>query len=362
MKLKFKYIALLPISVLYGLATAVRNWLFDHEILQSARFNIPIVSVGNLSVGGTGKTPHTELILSALQAKWKIAVLSRGYMRKTSGFYFADENTNSLIVGDEPYQIHRKFPEIAVAVHERRVSGVNRLLEIVPDLQLIVLDDAYQHRYIQPGLSILLTDYSNLYTRDLPLPGGSLREWKSGSKRADMVIVTKCPTNLNPIEMRVIETELKPENNQALFFSSYVYDGIKPVFPDSEPDNWTFGKIKQTNAGVLLVAGIASPVAIINQLQAYTDHITKVIFPDHHAFLLKDYNLIINRFESVNSDEKIILVTEKDAARMVSDVNFPESLKSKIFFLPIQVKILNNQESQFIQKIQNYVVENSRNS
>ncbi len=361
MKITFKNIALLPISVLYGLATAVRNWLFDQEILQSTRFDIPIISVGNLSVGGTGKTPHTELILSALQSKWKIAMLSRGYMRKTSGFCFADEKTNSQAIGDEPYQIYRKFPEISVAVHEKRVAGVNKLLEIVPDLQLIVLDDAFQHRYIQAGLSILLTDYSNLYTRDLPMPAGSLREWKSGSKRADIVIVTKCPTNLKPIEMRVIETELKPENNQTLFFSSYVYDEIKPVFPDSEPDNWTLKKIKQTNTGILLVAGIASPVAIIDQLKKYTDHITKVIFNDHHVFLSKDYNLIMNRFESVKSDDKIILVTEKDAARIVSDVNFPESLKSKTFSLPIQVKILNNQESQFIQKIQNYVVENSRN-
>ena len=356
-----KNIALYPVSFLYGIVTGVRNWLFDQGILRTTTFDIPIISVGNLSVGGTGKTPHTELILSILQDNWKTAMLSRGYKRVTFDFYFADENTNSKKIGDEPYQIHKKFPEISVAVHEKRVLGVKKLLEIVPKLQVVVLDDAFQHRYIHAGLSILLTDYSNLYCRDLVMPAGNLREWKSGSKRADIIVVTKCPAGLKPIEMRLIETELKPENNQSLFFSSYAYDEIMPVFPDSEPENWSFKTIKEAKAGVLLVAGIVSPEPIVEEIKKSSNKVSTLFFDDHHAFQSKDYSLIMSKFEAFKSGEKIILTTEKDAARMVSDKHFPEFLKSRTFVLPIRVEILNKQESLFIQKIKNYVVENSRN-
>jgi len=352
---------LYPISLIYGTVIMLRNWLFDQGILHSTSFDIPIISVGNLSVGGTGKTPHTEFILSCLKGEWKIAMLSRGYKRETSGFFFAEENTDSRKIGDEPYQIHSKFPDILVAVHEKRVAGVKKLLEIAPKLQIIVLDDALQHRYIQAGLSILLTDYSNLYSRDLALPAGNLREWKIGSKRADIIIVTKCPDEIKPIEMRLIETELKPENNQSLYFSSYVYNEIIPVFPDSEPENWTFKHIKETSAGVLLIAGIVKPEPIIEQIKKFTTEVTSIFFDDHHTFHTRDYNLIMSRFDAFKAGEKLIIVTEKDAARMVSDRNFPEILKSRTFALPIRVEILNKQESLFIQKIKNYVVENSRN-
>ena len=361
MKDIIKYIALYPLSILYGILTGIRNWLFDQGILKTTSFDIPIISVGNLAVGGTGKTPHTELIIRILQADWKIAMLSRGYKRETSDFYFADENSNSRKIGDEPYQIHKKFPEISVAVDEKRVLGVKKLLEIDPKLQVVILDDAFQHRYIYAGLSVLLTDFSNLYSNDFPLPAGNLREWRSGSRRADMIVVTKCPANLKPIEMRIIESNLKPENNQSLFFSSYVYDEIIPVFPDSEPENWTFKTIKEAKAGVLLVAGIVSPEPIIEQIKKYTTNVTSVFFDDHHFFQSKDYSQIMSKFEAFKSGEKIILTTEKDAARMISDKKFPEFLKSRTFALPIKVEILNKQEPLFIQKIKNYVVENSRN-
>ena len=336
--------------------------MFDQGFFRSSSFDIPIISVGNLAVGGTGKTPHTELIISILQKEWKLAMLSRGYKRETSDFYFADENSTSRKIGDEPYQIHKKFPDISVAVHEKRVAGVKKLLEIVPKLQLVVLDDAFQHRHIQSGLSVLLTDFSKLYSNDMPLPAGNLREWRSGSKRADIIVVTKCPANLKPIEMRIIESELKPENNQSLFFSSYVYDEIIPVFPDSEPENWTLKTIKEAEAGILLVAGIVSPEPIMEQIKKYTQKVSSVFFDDHHVFQSKDYNLIMSKFEAFKSGEKILLTTEKDAARMISDKKFPEFLKSRTFAIPIRVEILNKQESLFIQKIKNYVVENSRNS
>ena len=356
-----KHTLLLPFSLLYGIVIGIRNWLFNSDIIKSASFDIPIISIGNLAVGGTGKTPHTEFILSVLQNDWKSAVLSRGYKRKTKGFYLADENSTSQILGDEPFQIHQKFPNVAVAVDEKRVHGVIELQKLIPDLQLVVLDDAYQHRYIQPGFSILLTDFSNLYSHDSLLPYGRLREAKRGSKRADIIVVTKCPLNLKPIDMRLIEMELNPQTNQEVFFSGYVYDEMIPVFPGAEPESWTFQKMTEDKAGVLLVAGIVSPEPIVEYLKGYTNTIKTLFFDDHHAFTLKDFGLIKNEFESIEAKEKILLVTEKDAARLVSNPNFPEPLKSRTFALPIRVEILHDQDTLFIQKIKSYVAENSRN-
>jgi tetraacyldisaccharide 4'-kinase len=357
-----KNIILFPFSIIYGIITGIRNWLFDQSILPSTSFDIPTISVGNLAVGGTGKTPHTEYILSILQSEWKSSMLSRGYKRKTKGFILADQKSNSQILGDEAFQIYQKFPKVTVAVDEKRVHGVNRLLELIPDIQLVVLDDAFQHRYIQAGLSILLTDFSNLYSQDMLLPAGNLREWKSGSKRANIIMVTKCPEDMKPIDMRIYESELHPETNQMLFFSSFIYDELKPVFPEKEPEEWTFQKIKESNADILLVAGIVSPEPILEKLANYTDSVKTLFFDDHHDFQPKDFSLISKQFDMDTTIDKLILVTEKDAARLVLNPNFPETLKSRTFALPIRVEILHDQETLFIQKIKNYVVENSRNS
>jgi tetraacyldisaccharide 4'-kinase len=361
LKLLVKHIVFYPFSLLYGVATTLRNWLFDADLLKSTPFSIPIVSIGNLAVGGTGKTPHTEFILTALENEWKIAVLSRGYKRKTKGFVLANEKSDSQTLGDEPFQIHQKFPKVTVAVDEKRVHGVRRLQSLQNDLQLVVLDDAFQHRYIQAGLSILLTDFSNLYSRDLLLPAGTLREWPSGSKRANIIVVTKCPTDISPIDMRVIESELKPENNQSLFFSTFVYKDIIPVFPGSQPEEVSVTHFGEQDMGVLLVAGIVSPEPIVEYLRKYTKHIETLFFEDHHAFQPKDFSQIKARLDATGGTNKILLVTEKDAARLQSNPDFPEGLKSKTYALPIRVEILHNQESLFIQKIKSYVVENSRN-
>jgi len=361
LKTPVKHIILLPFSLLYGIVTGVRNWLFNSDILKSTSFKIPIISIGNLAVGGTGKTPHTEFILSFLQTNWKCAMLSRGYKRRTKGFYLGDAESDSGVLGDEPYQIHQKFPAVTVAVDEKRVHGVAELQNLIPDLQLVVLDDAYQHRYIQAGLSILLTDYSNRYSTDCLMPYGRLREARRGSKRADMIVVTKCPLDLKPIDMRIIEDELKPETNQLLFFSGYVYDEMTPVFPKVESDRWTFKKVAETNAAILLVAGIVSPEPIVDYLAGYTKKIETVFFDDHHAFQPKDFMQIESKFDSIQAEEKLLIVTEKDAARLVSNPDFPESLKSRTYALPIRVEILHDQEKLFIQKIKSYVVENSRN-
>jgi len=361
LKKQVKHILFFPFAIIYGIIIAIRNWLFDQDLLTSTSFNIPTISVGNLAVGGTGKTPHTEFILDILQADWKTAMLSRGYKRKTKGFQLATSESNSYTIGDEPFQIHKKFPNVAVAVDENRVHGVKKLMEIIPDIQVVVLDDAFQHRYIQTGLSILLTDFSNLYSRDMLLPAGSLREWKSGSKRANIIVITKCPVDMKPIDMRLYETELNPQDNQLLFFSSFIYEELKPVFPESKHENWTFQKIKETNADILLVAGIVSPGQILEQLAKFTSNVKSVLFEDHHAFQTKDFNSINKKFNAISSTDKIIIVTEKDAARLVTKSNYPEILKPLTFSIPIKVEILHDQEKQFIQKIKNYVIEDSRN-
>lgn len=352
-----RYIALYPFSLLYGLIVGIRNFLFNKGILKSEKFKMPVISVGNLTVGGTGKTPHTEYILSVLQDDWEIAMLSRGYKRKTKGFRLADESIDYSTIGDEPFQIYRKFPKVKIAVDEERVHGVMELLNYFPQLQAVVLDDAFQHRYIQPGFSILLTDYSRLYTHDFYLPSGRLRESKKGSHRADLIIVTKCPENISKIEMDAVEEEIKPREYQMLFFSTYKYQPLKPVFSDVE-------EVVQLSddTGVLLLAGIVSPQPMVDYLKNYTSRIETLFFPDHHDFAEKDINELCRKFDSMNMKEKIIVVTEKDASRLMSNDNYPEYLKSKTFALPIRVKILDDKENLFTEKIKEYVKENSRNS
>jgi tetraacyldisaccharide 4'-kinase len=361
LKKQVKHILFFPLTIIYGIIIAIRNWLFDQDLLSSTSFNIPTISIGNLVVGGTGKTPHTEFILSVVQHDWKTAMLSRGYKRKTTGFQLATTESNSQTIGDEPFQIHTKYPSVTVAVDENRVHGVKKLMDIIPDLQLVVLDDAFQHRYIQTGLSILLTDFSNLYSRDFLLPAGSLREWRSGSKRANIIVITKCPEDLKPIDMRLYETELNLQDNQLLFFSGFIYDELKPVFGKSTHENWTYQKIKELNAEILLVAGIASPGPILEQLAKFTPKVKTLLFEDHHAFQSKDFSSITKKFNAISSDDKIIIVTEKDAARLVTNSNYPEILKGQTFSIPIRVEILHDQKELFIQKIKNYVIEDSRN-
>lgn len=325
-------------------------------------FNFPVISVGNLTVGGTGKTPHVEFILQILKSNLKVAVLSRGYKRKSKGFVLADEYASSIRIGDEPFQIFTKNRDVTVAVDEKRVHGINAIREKLPETSLILLDDAFQHRQVVAGLSILLTDYSRLFTRDSHLPGGLLRENQKGYKRADIIIVTKCPENLSAIEMRLIEKEINVKAHQQLYFSTYVYDDIKPVFPECSVGEQTLNQIKRNGTGILLVAGIVSPQPIIEFLNKYSSVIETMFFKDHHSFQMNDIRAIEKKLGSMNVKEKLILVTEKDASRIVSMTDFPEALKQVIYSIPIRVKILNDQEQLFIQKITSYVAENSRNS
>jgi len=350
------HIILFPFSLLYGLVVQIRNFLYDKNWLQSEEVGIPTICIGNLTVGGTGKTPHTEFVLSILQNDWKTAMLSRGYKRKTSGFRLANELSDASEIGDEPFQIHRKFPKTLVAVDEKRVRGANELLRNFPNLDVIVLDDAFQHRQIVSGFSVLLTDYSRLYTRDFYLPSGRLRESKRGSKRADVIIVTKCPNDISKAEMLEIQLEINPQKNQSVFFSAYEYKNLQPVFPEKAEKTIELN----VDFGVLILAGIVSPQAISEHLKQYTTQIETLFFPDHHNFSRKDIALLQKKFNALNATKKIIVVTEKDAARLLS-IDYPDELKSRTFALPIEVKILDKSEIIFTEKIQDYVRKNSRN-
>ncbi|HRZ97167.1 MAG TPA: tetraacyldisaccharide 4'-kinase, partial [Paludibacter sp.] len=348
-------------SLIYSSITCLRNQIYDKGILPTKRFNIPIISVGNLAVGGTGKTPHVEFILSVLQDRFRTAMLSRGYKRETSGFVMADENAKSCTIGDEPFQVYRKFPKIVVAVDEKRVSGVEKLSGLFPDIQAIVLDDAFQHRQIAAGLSIILTCYNNLYVDDCHLPGGNLRENTKGAERADILIVTKCPSDIQQNEMSEICERLKPALHQKLFFTGYEYDEIQAVFPEFCKENFTLNDIKVNKSGILLVAGIVSPEQVLEKLKEFTKTINSIFYADHHNFNDKDIKQIEEKFQQLSADKKIIIVTEKDAVRIMDNSFITNELKSKIYYLPIRVKIHDNKEEEFNKILTDYVTENSRN-
>lgn len=345
------------LSLIYGALTTIRNCFFDWGIMKSKSFDLPIISIGNLAVGGTGKTPHIEFLIQHLSEKFKTAVLSRGYRRKTTGFLLANNNSTAQSIGDEPFQIFSKFPQVIVAVDEKRVRGIENLLKSNPEIQVIFLDDAFQHRHVKPGLSILLTDYANLYTDDYMLPYGTLREYKTNCKRADIVIVTKCQEVIHPDECKSIAGKLKLRPHQQLFFSTFAYGQIYPVFPEmiSKP---VLNIAYET--AVLLVTGIEKPQPMLNWLKKKTQKVKTKFYPDHHNFNERDILDIENNFIDLQGD-KLILTTEKDAARLKSNSHLTETIKKNLYALPLEVKILNNEQDIFIEKIQDYVRKNSGN-
>ena len=351
------------LSGIYASIVRTRNWLFDSKILHGKDFDFPVISVGNLTVGGTGKTPHTEYIISLLSQSMKIATLSRGYKRKTTGFVLADEFSTGATLGDESYQIKRKFPDVTVAVDGNRRRGISKLLsnKALQPLSAIVLDDAFQHRYVTPGLNILITDCNRLFTDDHILPYGRLREPAHSKNRANIIIVSKCPETLQPMDFRIISKKINPFPYQTLYFSTYQYAEIYPLFKDlasSQPI--VTADLKKDRMHVLKVTGIVSPQGIYEHIEKFTENYNKLSFPDHHNFSQKDYRSIQKIFDEIKQS-KIILVTEKDAARMVNDTQLPHELKPCIYVLPIKVKFLSGQELKFNQQLLTYVKENSRN-
>ena len=277
----FRYL-LFPFSLLYGGFVWLRNWLFDRNILKSASFNFPIICVGNLATGGTGKTPMTEYLVETLRKEYKTATLSRGYKRKTKGFAIADQNTTAIDIGDEPMQFHQKFPDITVAVGEERLVAIPQLLHQQPETQVIILDDAFQHRSVKAGLNLLLTEYKNLYTRDLMLPAGDLRDVKTSRKRADMIIVTKCKSDLTEFEKNELINEISPLPRQQVYFTEIVY----------APPYHLFNAAKKADIGIgsdiLLLCGIANPKPLMEFLTKHVHSYDMIRYADHHIFTIDD--------------------------------------------------------------------------
>lgn len=350
-----------PISFLYGLGVGLRNKLFDWKFFRSKSFSVPTICVGNIAVGGTGKTPHTEYLIKLLENQYQVAILSRGYKRKTKGYVLANATSSAQSIGDEPYQIKMKFPHAIVAVDEMRVRGITNLCKLKnPSVDVVLLDDAFQHRYVEAGLNIVLTDYHRLFCEDVLLPAGRLREPEKAKHRAQIIIVTKCPEGLKPIEFNIISKRLNLFPYQKLYFSSFRYGKLVPVFPESGIKTRILSSV-QRDENILLVTGIASPVVLEKEIRKYTRHVKLLSFGDHHHFKNKDIKRIIEEFNRMKG-KKMIITTEKDATRLIGHPLFTDEIKKQMYALPIKVDILQNQKDTFNKTILDYVGTNKRNS
>lgn len=327
---------LAPLSWLYAFGVWVRNVLYDDRVLPSHKVDIPTIAIGNLAVGGTGKTPMTEYLIRLLSPTYKVAVLSRGYGRKTSGFRIANAQDTAKTIGDEPMLIHTHYPNIPVAVCADRVQGVKQLQQQIPDLQCVILDDAYQHRKLRAGFYILLTSYDNLYVNDHMLPRGTLRDLPAESARANAVVVTKCPKTMQPIDRRIVSNSLRLASYQHLYYSSI---GYAPLCISSTP---------------LLVAGIANPAPLLHHLQQQYPDTELLAFADHRNFTKADIKLILNRAEQY----KHVVTTEKDYMRM-QQTPLVNALGKKLHVLPIQTDLGIDQDA-FDRQILLYVSESNR--
>jgi tetraacyldisaccharide 4'-kinase len=358
---KLLRIILLPFSILYGCILFVRNKLYDWRVLPSTQFNIPIISVGNLSVGGTGKTPHVEYLIRLLKAQFYIATLSRGYGRKTKGFILSDTQSTAQDIGDESLQFKKKFSGLRVAVDENRVRGVKKMLHEFPSLQVVLLDDAFQHRAIKPGVSIVLTEFHKLYFNDYVVPSGKLREFRSGIQRADIIIVTKCPFVLLPIERKRLINEIKPLPHQRVYFSYIKYGDFLPL--NSNDSNLLAKEYYfERNFQVVLLTGIANTKSLDYYLKDKIKHITPVKFPDHHQYTREDINKVKKIFDEIPSANKIILTTEKDAMRLM-DPQFAEIVKRlPIFYMPIEIEFHHKDKNDFDEQISHYVHANQKHN
>ena len=349
---------LLPLSWLYRLGVKIRNTLFDIGVLKSRDFQIPIISVGNITVGGTGKTPHVEYLVRLLKDQFHVAVLSRGYKRKSKGFVLASTKTAMPEIGDEPYQMKQKFPKVTVAVDKNRCQGIDLLADNDKHLDVILLDDAFQHRYVKPGINILLVDYHRLIIYDKLLPAGRLREPMTGKNRADIVIVTKCPTTLKPMEYRVITRAMNLYPYQHLYFTTLEYDELRPMFPQT-PKKMTMSQLADKN--VLLLSGIASPEQMEHDLSPLSPNLVPLTFSDHHQFKQKDIQLINETFAAMPAP-KLIITTEKDATRLQLAETLSDEVRKNLYVLPVRIKFMQEQEDNFNNQIIDYVHKNSRNS
>lgn len=354
-----------PFSLLYGCVLWLRNKFYDWNILKSTSFDIPVICVGNLSVGGTGKTPHIEYLIPLLSPQFKVAVLSRGYGRKTKGFLLSDINSTAADIGDEPLQFKTKFPELHIAVDEKRVRGIQNLLQLFPDIQVILLDDAFQHRAVKADFSIVLTDFSKPYFKDYVVPTGTLREFRMGIKRAQSIVVTKCPDVLVPIEKSVFQKAIQPKTNQQLHFSYIKYGEFVPF---NKQIISPFGKeyYFEHHYSIVLFTGIANTQPLEYYLKEKTKNLVPVRFADHHAFTLTDIENIKKIFDNIASANKILLTTEKDVMRLKTP-ELSDALKHlPLFYIPIEIAFhkedANSGSTNFNKQLLDYVTTIQRNS
>ena len=337
----------------------IRNRLFDWKILPSEEFDLPVISVGNLTVGGTGKTPHTEYLIEILKDQFQVALLSRGYKRKTSGYLLATSNSNSQQIGDEPYQIKKKYPNIHVAVDADRRHGIHKLCKdkASKDVEVILLDDAFQHRYVNPGINIVLMDYNRPIYEDALMPTGMLREPISSISRTHVIIVTKCPKDIKPIDYRIVAKNLELRPYQRLYFTTFNYGNLKPF---NAPRKQRPLSTLSPNTHILLVTGIASAAPLVEKLHEHTEHITHMEYGDHHNFTQVELRDISKTYSAINTEDKLIITTEKDAARLRS-YTLDEAIANDLYILPIEVEFLQHQQEKFNHYIIDYVSKNSRN-
>jgi tetraacyldisaccharide 4'-kinase len=354
---------LTPISCLYGAAVSFRNFLFDKQLLLHTRhFDIPVICVGNLTVGGTGKTPHTEYLIRLLQKDYNVAVLSRGYKRHTKGYILANAQSTAEEIGDEPFQMLKKFPQIRVAVDSDRCRGISNLMTLrKPAVDVILLDDAFQHRYVAAGINILLTSCERPFYNDKLLPAGRLRESIIGKERAQIIVVTKCPEDIKPIDFNVISKGVNPQPCQELFFSQFCYGSLYAMFKSNKVKTLTLDDLKE-DTSVLLITGIANPTSLIDKLHDHVVDIKTLNFADHHDFGPEDIKRINTQYGKLPKGNRLIITTEKDASRLRSQRGMSDAVKRGLFILPIKVDILQDKQELFNQLILDYVRENQRNS
>ncbi len=345
-------ILLAPFALLYGIGVGLRVFLYKKGILKGVEFDLPIISVGNLSIGGAGKTPHIEYLIRLLGDYLEIATISRGYKRKTSGFLVVKPQHNTVAVGDEPLQFARKFPEVLVTVSESRTFAVPHILMEKPGTQLILLDDAFQHLSIKPGLNILLTEYSLLFTRDYLLPVGRLREWRSAYKRADIIVVSKCPFQITEEEKKSLIEEIDPLPKQRIYFSFYQYGS--PYFILDQHTQFPLS----SDLDIVLISAIASVDYLVSYLEGQVNSIRSIEFEDHHYFTEFEMSQLMNTFHAIDSRKKIILTTEKDAVRLELHRKFIVQNNLPLFVLPVAVVFhTDGEESGFDNDIRKFLLD-----
>lgn len=341
--------SLLPFSYFYRWGVSFRNNLFKMGIFKRKEYDIPVICVGNITVGGTGKTPHTEYLVRLLKDKYRVAVLSRGYKRKSRGFVLSDEKSTSKTIGDEPFQVKSKFPDIIVAVDKSRRRGIKKLLALKNPPQVIILDDGFQHRYVKSSYTIVLSDYNRPVYEDKLLPVGRLREPLEYLQYANDVIVTKCPADMQPLDFRLISRNMNLFPYQNLFFTKFVYQKLEPVFNSGRVENLEIGALRSKHA--LLVTGIANPKALVDQLSQYCNYVDTMEYPDHHKFTNGDMKHILSRFNKIDVDDKIIIVTEKDAVKLQA-LNLKDLYKYYFYFyyIPIEVAFVDSDNQEKFNK------------